>query len=113
MYFFPACQPSRPRSRQSPMPTIQSLLSPKPSRSVSINSVSGLRADSARAVRKGIAMPKMKKSDLNKSELMKEPQSDIEAVAKHFSATWQSADGAPSAYLTVRGKKIALDVADL
>ena len=58
-------------------------------------------------------MPKMKKSDLNKSELMKEPQSDIEAVAKHFSATWQSADGAPSAYLTVRGKKIALDVADL
>src|SRR3984885_15565452 len=115
MYFFPACQPSRPRSRQSAMPTIQSLLSPKPSRSVSINSASGLRTDSARSVRKGIAMPKMKKSELNKSEVKKSEskkaqQSAIEAVAKHFSTTWQSADGAPSAYLTVRGQKIALDV---
>src|ERR1700733_586512 len=118
MYFFPACQPSRPRSRQSAMPTIQSLLSPKHSRSVSINSASGLRADSARAVRKGIAMPKMKKSELNKSELKKSEskqaqQPAIEAVARHFSAAWESADGAPDAYLTVRGKKIALDVADL
>jgi hypothetical protein len=28
-------------------------------------------------------------------------------------ATWESADGAPGAYLSVRGQKIALDVADL
>jgi hypothetical protein len=46
-------------------------------------------------------------------EMKKSPQSAIEAVARHFSATWESADGAPDAYLTVRGKKIALDVADL
>jgi hypothetical protein len=58
-------------------------------------------------------MPEMKKSELKKSESKQAPQSAIEAVAKHFSATWESADGAPSAYLTVRGQKIALDVADL
>jgi len=63
-------------------------------------------------------MPKMKKSELNKSELKKSEskqaqQPAIEAVARHFSAAWESADGAPDAYLTVRGKKIALDVADL
>ena len=46
-------------------------------------------------------------------ELKKSPQSAIEAVAKHFSATWESAEGAPGAYLSIRGRKIALDVADL
>ena len=40
-------------------------------------------------------------------------QSTIEAVAKHFSATWQSAPEAPDTYLTVRGQKIALGVAVL
>jgi hypothetical protein len=45
------------------------------------------------------------------SESTNAQQSAIEAVARHFSATWQSAAGPPDAYLTVRGKKIALDVA--
>jgi hypothetical protein len=40
-------------------------------------------------------------------------QSTIEAVAKHCSATWQSTEGTPDAYLTVRGRKIALNVAVL
>jgi hypothetical protein len=47
------------------------------------------------------------------SELKKAQQSAIEAVAKHCSATWQSAEGNPDAYLTIRGQKIALDVAVL
>jgi hypothetical protein len=51
---------------------------------------------------------------LSKSELLRRaPQSTIEAVAKHCSATWQSAEGTPDAYLTVRGQKIALNVAIL
>jgi hypothetical protein len=58
-------------------------------------------------------MPEMKKSELKKSESKKAQQPAIEAVARHFSATWESADGAPDGYLTVRGKKIALDFADL
>jgi hypothetical protein len=45
------------------------------------------------------------------SESKNAQQSAIEAVAKHISATWQSADGPPGAYLTDRGQKIALDVA--
>jgi hypothetical protein len=47
------------------------------------------------------------------SELKKSQQSAIEAVARHFSATWQGADGAPDAYLTARRQRIALDVAVL
>jgi hypothetical protein len=58
-------------------------------------------------------MSELKKSQLKKPEPKNAQQAAIEAVAKHFSATWQSADGAPEAYLTVRGQKIALDVADL
>jgi hypothetical protein len=46
-------------------------------------------------------------------ELKKAQQSAIEAVAKYFSATWESAEGVPDAYLTVRGQKIALNVAVL
>jgi hypothetical protein len=38
-------------------------------------------------------------------------QSTIEAVARYFATTWQSAEGPPDAYLTIRGRKIALDVA--
>jgi hypothetical protein len=40
-------------------------------------------------------------------------QTVIEVVAKQFSATWQSGEGPPDAYLTVRGRKIALDVATI
>lgn len=35
----------------------------------------------------------------------------IAAVARHFSATWQSGEGGPDAYLTVGGRRIVLDVA--
>lgn len=45
------------------------------------------------------------------SELRKSKQFAIEAVARHFSATWQSGDGPPDAYLTFAGRRIALDVA--
>ena len=58
-------------------------------------------------------MPEMKKSELKRSESKQVPQSAIEGVAKHFSATWESAEGAPGAYLSIRGRRIALDVADL
>ncbi|MGD0189571.1 MAG: hypothetical protein ABSD74_02400 [Rhizomicrobium sp.] len=48
------------------------------------------------------------------SKLSKQQQAAIEAVATHFSATWESAAGvSPDAYLTVRGKRIAADVAVL
>jgi hypothetical protein len=41
----------------------------------------------------------------------KREQAAIEAVAKQFSATWEIADGAwPDAYLTTRGKRIAVDI---
>lgn len=45
------------------------------------------------------------------SESKNAQQSAIEAVARKFKATWQSAEGPPDAYLTARGRKIALDVA--
>jgi hypothetical protein len=60
------------------------------------------------------AMSESKKSELSQSELLRRvQQSTIEAVAKHCSATWQSAGGTPDAYLTIRGQKIALNVAVL
>jgi hypothetical protein len=57
--------------------------------------------------------PDLKTSESKKTELKNSQQSAIEAVAKHFSATSQSAEGAPDAYLMVRGQRIALDVAVL
>ena len=45
------------------------------------------------------------------SELSKAEQFAIGAVARHFSATWQSGEGPPDAYVTVGGRRIALDVA--
>jgi hypothetical protein len=51
---------------------------------------------------------------MSQSELLRRAQqSTIEAVAKHCSATWQSAEGTPDAHLTVRGQEIALNVAVL
>jgi hypothetical protein len=44
-------------------------------------------------------------------ELTKAEESAVEAVARRFSATWQSGEGPPDAYLRVDGRKIALDVA--
>jgi hypothetical protein len=45
------------------------------------------------------------------SELGKVEQFAVEAVARHFSATWQRGDGPPDAYMTVGGRRIAVDVA--
>jgi hypothetical protein len=45
------------------------------------------------------------------SELREAEQFAIGAVARHVSATWQRGEGPPDAYLTVGGRKIALDVA--
>jgi hypothetical protein len=44
--------------------------------------------------------------------LRKREQAAIEAVARHFSATWENgADGSPGAYLTVAGKRVAVEIA--
>lgn len=45
------------------------------------------------------------------SELRKAEQFAIGAVAGHLSTTWQSGDRPPDAYMTVGGRRIALDVA--
>ena len=45
------------------------------------------------------------------SELSKAEQIAVGAVARHFAATWQSGEGPPDAYVTVSGRRIALDVA--
>jgi len=37
----------------------------------------------------------------------------IEAVAKWFSATWEEGSNPPDAYLTVAGKRVAVDIASL
>lgn len=42
----------------------------------------------------------------------KQVQAAIESVARHFSATWEQGDGeAPDAYVTIAGKRIAVEVA--
>ena len=43
--------------------------------------------------------------------LRRQKQAAIEAVAKHFSATWKKGDGdSPDAYITIAGKRIAVEV---
>jgi hypothetical protein len=45
------------------------------------------------------------------SGLRKREQAAIEAVARHFSATWETGgEESPDAYLTIAGKRIAVDV---
>ena len=44
--------------------------------------------------------------------LGKQERAAIDAVARHFSATWENGDGeSPDAYVTIAGKRTALDVA--
>jgi hypothetical protein len=46
------------------------------------------------------------------SALRKRQQAAIEAVARHFSATWETGGGGSSgAYLTIAGRRIAVEVA--
>jgi hypothetical protein len=48
------------------------------------------------------------------SVLGKQEQAAIETVAKHFSAVWEKGgDDGPDAYLTIAGKRIALEVASV
>jgi hypothetical protein len=44
------------------------------------------------------------------SKLGKQQRAAIEAVAQHFSATWEDGDDPPDAYLTIARKRIAVDV---
>ena len=46
------------------------------------------------------------------SQLGEQGRAAIEAVARRFSATWETGDGeSPDAFLTIAGERIALDVA--
>ncbi len=45
------------------------------------------------------------------SELRKQEQAAIEAVAEHFSATWEQSDDTSNAYISIAGKRIAVEVA--
>jgi hypothetical protein len=45
------------------------------------------------------------------SKLTKQEQAAIDVVARHFATTWEKADGdSPDAYVTIAGKRIAVEV---
>ena len=44
------------------------------------------------------------------SGLGKRARAALEAVARHFSATWEKGEAPPDAYLTIAGKRIAVEV---
>jgi hypothetical protein len=44
------------------------------------------------------------------NELRKQEQAAIEAVAGHFSATWEKGEGPPDAYIAIGGKRIAVEI---
>jgi hypothetical protein len=64
-------------------------------------------------LKKSQLKPELKTAESKQPESKNSQQSATGAVAKHFSAASLSAEGAPDAYLTVRGQKVALDVAVL
>ena len=45
------------------------------------------------------------------SDLKKHERTAIEAVARRFSATWEPGSDPPDAYITVAGKRVAVDIA--
>jgi hypothetical protein len=45
------------------------------------------------------------------AEVGKAQRLALEAVARHFSAPWQSGDSPPDAYLTVAGRRVGLEIA--
>jgi hypothetical protein len=47
------------------------------------------------------------------SDLKKQEQTAVEAVARRFSATWEKGSGSPDAYITVAAKRVALHIATL
>src|ERR1700730_781646 len=46
-------------------------------------------------------------------DLKKTEQTAIEAVARRFSATWEKGEDPPDAYITVAGKRVAVDITTL
>jgi hypothetical protein len=46
-------------------------------------------------------------------DLKKRERTAIEAVARRFSATWEKGSGPPGAYITVAGKRVAVEIAAL
>jgi hypothetical protein len=46
-------------------------------------------------------------------EMTKRQRAAVEAVARHFSATWEKGEGPPDAYLTIARRRIAVEVATL
>ena len=44
------------------------------------------------------------------AKLTKQEQLAIEAVAKHFSATWEKGEDPPDAYVTIAGRRIAVEI---
>jgi hypothetical protein len=46
-------------------------------------------------------------------DLKKQEQTAIEAVARRFSATWEKGSDPPDAYMTVAGKRVAVDITTL
>ena len=46
-------------------------------------------------------------------DLKKQERTAIEAVARRFSATWEKGSDPPDAYLTVAGKRVAVDITTL
>jgi hypothetical protein len=46
-------------------------------------------------------------------DLKKQERTAIEAVARRFSATWEKGSGHPDAYVTVGGKRVAVDLTTL
>jgi len=44
------------------------------------------------------------------SDLKKQERAAIEAVARRFSATWEKGSDPPDAYITVAGKRVAIDI---
>src|SRR6516225_73811 len=46
-------------------------------------------------------------------DLKKQERTAIEAVARRFSATWEKGSDPPNAYITVAGKRVAVDVTTL
>jgi hypothetical protein len=47
------------------------------------------------------------------SNLTKRERTAIEAVARRFSATWEESNHSSGAYLTIRGKRVALKIASM
>jgi len=47
------------------------------------------------------------------SDLKKQERTAIEAVARQFSATWEKGSDPPDAYITVAGRRVAVDITTL